>query len=162
MPVNSTAIATSSESYASLTTAIIYTFYTTYCPKKTTFTVGTNTIVTQGSVTLNNHGLFTLTETWEPSVVAKQSSLLSKALAAASSVSAASLLSAGYGNSSKPSFSLTDSEALSVSESGSSSDSESDNTLSQYSSSKSANGAAQNYLAGGSLAGALAVAACLL
>ncbi|GMM38206.1 hypothetical protein DASC09_055450 [Saccharomycopsis crataegensis] len=156
-----------------ITTAIIYTYFTTNAPSTETYTVGTHTIETAGEITLKDYGMFTLTftNTMNSAEIARSESLLSKALSIASSISEASILSAesAANASAEATEGSSTIASITATTTGSSTDDSTFSTsLSQYASTKSgssANGAPQNLnngILGASFAGALAFAACLL
>lgn len=157
-------------SYTTITTAIIYTYYTTYAPSTVTYQVGDEIIKTAGKVTIKDHGMFTFTftNTMDQSQIARSELLLLKALAAASSVSKASLLSVESKQNATKSRLSEDDTVSSVT--GKVAEAEADPTATSAKSSTSAkvssavNGAVamSNGVLGASLAGALAFAACLL
>lgn len=160
-----------------LTTAIIYTFYTTWVPSPTTYTIGQSTVTTSGKITFASQGSFTLTETQtlDSSKLARSSSLLSKAHAIASSISAASILgeekaanasssaaAAAALSSDKSSSGVYTTGDYSSSSSGSSKSSSSSSAGSDSTTANAAMGNGDSILRGVSLAGALAIGACLL
>lgn len=154
-----------------ITTAIIYTFYTTQLPHKETYTVGTETIATEGDVTFKDKGMFTFTftHTMDSEEIASSESALQKALSIATSVSEASISSEEAAKNRTMQYSATaagsdssDSSATATS----SSSSEEASSSSTASTTHSANAAIpkldKGLFGSAGVAGVAALVACLL